>query len=69
MGKEVRKLSIKLSEEDWEAVEHNAKSFDGEISELIQAFLKDLVYSDESNGSDERELANKWFYRCKVNYE
>ena len=34
------------------------------ISELVNNLLNDLVDGEQSNGSDERDLAERWFLRC-----
>jgi hypothetical protein len=61
-------LTILLTDEDWEHVQERAAEYRHTPSALIQEFITDLVYSDYSNGSDERDKANEWASRASVNW-
>lgn len=54
-----------LSDEDCERLFERCGYSDISVSELFENFVRDLVYSDHSNGSDEEYLANRWFERCR----
>lgn len=59
---------IELSEEDLIALKDLAGCYEITVSDIIKNYICDLVYSKESNGSDERELANDYFLRSIENY-
>lgn len=63
-----RLIQINVSQKDFNKLRKLAENYDISSSELIEAFIKDLVCSEESNGSDERELANAWYDRNKYNF-
>lgn len=58
------KLEIELSDKDAEKLLELAGSHGLTVSMLVKSFLNDLVNGDQSNGSDERDLAEQWFNRC-----
>ena len=67
--KKTHTLKVNLSADDWEDLKSRAELYNTSVSFLIESFVKDLVYSKESNGSDERRLANDWFNRSIWNYK
>lgn len=65
----VHTLKVELTDEDWEFLRENAKYYDMSPSKLIEHFIKDLVYSKHSSGSDEEMLANSWYDRNRWNFK
>ena len=63
-GVHIVKIELNLSEET--ELELRVKAARGGLtaSELLSAFVHDLVEDDRSNGSDERMYANDWYDRC-----
>lgn len=59
-----RNLFINLSDADCDRITQKAFSCGLNVSELLAAFIGDLIYGTYSNGSDERMYANEWFDRC-----
>jgi hypothetical protein len=61
-------FTVLLTDEDWKHLQERALDYRLTPSALIQEFITDLVYSDCSNGSDERDKANDWASRASVNW-
>lgn len=61
-------IKLKLSEEDKANFKALAHDYGVSCSELLTNFVRDLVYSTESNGSDERTLAEDYLSRVSVNW-
>lgn len=61
MGKQI---TLNLSEDDRRKLFENSRNNGMAINKLIENFIKDLIDSMESKGSNERECANVWFLRC-----
>lgn len=59
-----RKITVKLSDADCERLARRCGEHNLTIGELIENFIGDLVDGTYSNGSDERDYAEKWFKRC-----
>lgn len=59
-----RTLTIRLPDDDIEALCRKAGSVDLTVGELLENFISDLVGGSRTNGSDERMLAHQWFDRC-----
>ncbi len=64
----IKRIELNLSEDDFESLKDKADLWNVSIKEIITNYIRDLVYSNESNGSDERDLANEYFSRSIVNY-
>lgn len=62
------KIELELRKEDWSELKDLARGYQISVSDILENYIKDLTYSKESNGSDERELANEYFSRSIVNY-
>ncbi len=62
--RKARTLTLRLSDEDAEQLYIKAGMSGIRVTELLEHFIQDLAYSINSNGSDERDLANQWFDRC-----
>lgn len=58
------KIDLNLSVETETALKLKAARGGLTTSELLSAFVHDLVEDDVSNGSDERMYANDWYDRC-----
>lgn len=63
-----KRIYVDLEITDYEALKSKAGEYNISPAELLKIFVYDLVYSDYSQGSDERELANEWFYRSAPNF-
>lgn len=59
-----RTMVVKLSDADCEKISILCGRAGLTVSELIEAFIGDLVDGTHSNGSDERDLAEQWYERC-----
>lgn len=59
-----RNITLTLSDEDSRILFEKCGYGDLSVSELLENFIRDLTYSNHSNGSDEEDLANHWFERC-----
>jgi bifunctional DNA-binding transcriptional regulator/antitoxin component of YhaV-PrlF toxin-antitoxin module len=59
-----RKITVRLSDADCDRLARKCGEYGLTIGELIENFVGDLVGGTYSNGSDERDYANKWFERC-----
>lgn len=57
-------VKIKLSEADCERILRLCGEYNITVGELLENFIGDLVDGTCTNGSDERELARKYFERC-----
>lgn len=67
--KKQHNIKVNLSDKDYKILKEYARNYNISLSQLIEAFIKDLVFSDESNGSDERRIANEWYNRNYSNYK
>lgn len=63
---EKRKINVELNlyEEDLKKVLNICGAHDLELGQLLENFISDLVDGKQRNGSDEVDLAGKWFQRC-----
>ena len=69
MDKKSRQIvTLSLSEEDADALFEKANSQGLLVGELLESFIADLIWSDKSNGSDERMYADMWFDQCRCNF-
>lgn len=59
-----RSLTLKLSDADVTRLFEKAGGAGLTVSELLENFIGDLVDGTYSNGSDERDYAERWFDRC-----
>ena len=59
-----RSFVLRLSDADAKQLYIKAGMSGIRVTELLEHFIQDLTYSINSNGSDERDLANQWFDRC-----
>ena len=59
-----RTITVKLSDADCKRVSRLCGKHNLTLGQLIENFIGDLVDGTYSNGSDERELAERWFKRC-----
>ena len=59
-----RKITVKLSDGDCDRLARKCGEHGLTIGELIENFIGDLVGGTYSNGSDERDYAERWFERC-----
>jgi len=59
-----RTITVKLSDADCARLMDKCGACGLTVGELIENFIGDLVCGTYSNGSDEREYANRWFDRC-----
>lgn len=65
----IHTLRVNLSKEDWENLQERARDYNISASGIVEKFIKDLIYSSEVCGSDEKELANEWFERNNFNFK
>lgn len=59
-----RNITVKLSDADCDRLARMCGEHGLTVGELIENFVGDLVGGTYSNGSDERDYANRWFERC-----
>lgn len=59
-----RNIKIRLSDADCDRISDLCGEYGITVAELLENFIGDLVDGTRSNGSDERDLAQDYFYRC-----
>lgn len=59
-----RTFNLKLSDADYMKIAKKAACAELSVESLLTGFIGDLVDGTYSHGSDERELAYKWYVRC-----
>lgn len=59
-----RNITIKLPDDDVDALCKKAGKTELTVSQLIENFISDLIDGSRTNGSDERMYAQQWFERC-----
>jgi len=59
-----KKITVKLSDADCDKLIRKCGEYGITAGELIENFIRDLVGSTYSNGSDERDYIEQWFERC-----
>lgn len=59
-----RTLKVKLSDADCERILEKCGRHGLTVGELFENFIGDLVGGTYSNGSDERDFADRYFERC-----
>lgn len=59
-----RKYMLKLSDADVERLAKRAGQYNLTAAELLENFIGDLIGGTYSNGSDERDYADRWAERC-----
>lgn len=59
-----RKYMLKLSDADVERLAKRAGQYNLTAAELLENFIGDLIGGTYSNGSDERDFADRWAERC-----
>ena len=64
----MKEIRIKIEEEDYEYLLFLAKEAKTTPNNILQQFARDLTLSDHSGGSDERDLAQSWYYRSIYNF-
>lgn len=58
-----RSITIRISDADCVRLAEKAGAVNLTVGELLKFFVSDLVFGTQSNGSDERDLAEQWFDR------
>lgn len=59
-----KKITVKLSDTDCDRLARKCGEHGLTVGELIENFIGDLIDGTYSNGSDERDYAERWFERC-----
>ncbi len=59
-----RKITVNLSDADCERLAKLCGEHNITIAQLLENFIGDLVGGTYTNGSDEREIAQRYFRRC-----
>ena len=59
-----KKITVKLSDTDCDRLARKCGEHGLTVGELIENFIGDLIDGTYSNGSDERDYADRWFERC-----
>ena len=59
---------IELSDGDMVDFSRLAKEHGTTPTEILQGFICDLVDGSQTNGSDERLLAEQYLDRCRINF-
>lgn len=65
---EKHRLTIDLMSEEWKEFQELSSEYDLTPSQLIQYFVIDLI-GDRGQGSDERDLARRWYDRSRCNFK
>ncbi len=60
----IRGIGIALSDADCERISNLCGKHNITVAVLLENFIGDLVGGTYTNGSDEREFAEKYFERC-----
>ncbi|MFR5601016.1 MAG: molecular chaperone GrpE [Lachnospiraceae bacterium] len=60
----LRTIRLHLSDLDVKRLFQKAGEAGLTVSELLENFIADLIGSSHSNGSDERDYADRWYNRC-----
>lgn len=60
-----RTITVKLSDSDVSKICEKAGENGITVSELIENFIEDLIDGDNSNGSNERRVANEYLESCR----
>lgn len=68
-GLSQRVITVSLSDEDCDKLFMKLGIRNATVGELVQNFIRDLVFSDDCNGSDECIFANQWFDRCWISHD
>ena len=63
-----RTITLELADEDTKAFIEKCFQDGTNPAEVLKCFINDLVGGSQSGGSDERELANKYYDRCGYGY-
>lgn len=63
-----RNLKVELTDDEWDRLGEFASEYGMSRSKLIEYFIRDLTYSRQQ-GSDEHDLASRWYGRMSCNYE
>lgn len=64
-----KRISIKMTDKEYKKLKDKAEQVGFKsVGELFSAFIGDLTNSQYTHGSDERRLADEWFYRMSQNY-
>lgn len=69
LGFNQRVIIVSLSDEDCDKLFMKLGVRNATVGVLVQNFIRDLVFSDDCNGSDECIFANQWFDRCWMSYD
>lgn len=69
LGLSLRVITVLLSDEDCDKLFMKLGVRNATVGDLVQNFIRDLVYSDDCNGSDECIFANQWFERCWISHD
>lgn len=59
-----RTLKLRLSDADCDRISRRAGMHGLTVAELLENFIGDLVGGTYTNGSTERDYADRWFCRC-----
>ena len=59
-----RTIYLNLSDADCKRISTYAAKANITVSQLLESFIGDLVNGTYTNGSDERDCAQRWFERC-----
>lgn len=69
----MKEIRIKVTDEEYELMQEKAEYMSTDdykvtANRILQQFVSDLTASNQSGGSDERDLADNWYYRSKYNF-
>lgn len=64
-----RQVTIKTTDKDFEKLQEMCCGYGITVGELLECFVGDLIDGVYSNGSDERQAAQKWFDRYAANLD
>lgn len=68
-GNKTRTLKLKLTDDDVEQIVEKAARNSITVGQLVSGFICDLVDGSQTNGSDERRLANEYLDRCAYSWD
>jgi hypothetical protein len=61
------RLTVDITQVQYDALEQFANTYNITISDILSNYIADLVQIN-SNGSDERELARRYFERTELSW-
>ncbi|WP_404403857.1 hypothetical protein [Jeotgalibacillus malaysiensis] len=64
----MKRISVDINEEEYERLKEIADEHNVKVSLILGYYVRDLVCSARSNGSDERQYAQDYFQRTNLSW-